>query len=132
MKNKKAQSAIEFLIIVGAMLFFFVSVLGVFQQNLEIKSKEKRNLEIQETALTIQNEIAVASKSIDGYERELRVPTTIANLEYDISINGNLIYLNTTNGRHAMALPIQNVTGQIQKGTNIIRKEDGLVYITQP
>ncbi len=130
--DKKAQSAIEFLILTGAVLFFFISMLAVFQQDLALKAKEKRNLEVQEIALTVQNEINIAAEATDGYQRQFKVPQTILNLDYSITLDSGVVYINTADNRHAMALPIQNVTGNIQKGTNIIQKQDGIVSLTQP
>jgi len=130
--EKKAQSAIEFLILIGAMLFFFISMLAVFQQDLALKAKEKRTLEVQEIALTVQNEINIAAEATDGYQRQFTIPQTILNLGYEITLTEGVVYIKTDDGKHAMALPIPEVTGQIQKGTNTIQKQNSEILITQP
>lgn len=127
--KRKAQSAIEFVILVGAMLFIFITFLFVFQQKTAERSYERRNFAIQELALNVQNELSIAACATDGYQREFEVPSKILGMEYDITLIANSVYINTTDGRHAMALPVQNVSGSIQKGGNFIRKENGEVLL---
>lgn len=129
--QKKAQSAIEFIIIVGFVLFFFIMFIGFMQSQALDKTYEKRNLILKNTLQSVQEEINLASTSVDGYYREFTLPQTILNLEYEINIIENIVYANTTNQKHAMALPIKNVTGTINPGTNIIEKENGTVYLNQ-
>lgn len=127
--EKKSQSSLEFIILIGAMLLFFIALSSTFQQNIAEKTKAKRNLEIQDLALAVQDEINLASSSTDGYERTFVIPEKLINLEYNITLTQKFVYIVTENEKHAMALPIQNVTGQIQKGSNIIRKQNGIVLM---
>jgi len=129
MSIKKAQSAIELVILVSVMLFLFASMLAVFQQDLQKKAEEKRSLEIQGLALQIQSEISIAATASNGYQRTFNIPQTIINEDYNISIVANSIYLETEDKKHAISLEIQNVTGEITKGDNIIRKTAGIVYL---
>jgi hypothetical protein len=129
MKRSKAQSAIELMLLVGAVLFFLIVFIGIFQQDISRKSIEKRNVIITELVLEVQNEINIAAKSADGYTREFNIPEKIAGKEYSIGIYEGYLYLNTTDGRHAMALPTQNVTGQLQKNTNTIRKINSTIFL---
>src|SRR3989344_4067374 len=129
MSIKKAQSAIELVILVSVMLFLFASMLAVFQQDLQKKAEEKRSLEIQGLALQIQSEISIAATASNGFQRTFNIPQTIINEDYNISIVANSIYLETEDKKHAISLEIQNVTGEITKGDNIIRKTAGIVYL---
>jgi NADH:ubiquinone oxidoreductase subunit 6 (subunit J) len=129
MRKTKAQSAIEFVLLLGAVLFFVIVLIGIFQQRVSEKSTEKRNTIITELVLSIQNEISIASKSTDGYTREFKIPDTIAGKNYSIGIYGNYIYLNTTDGKNALAMPTQNVTGQPIKGVNLIRKLNSTIFL---
>ena len=126
---KRGQSSIEFLILVGAMLFIFVLFLGLFQQNIGKKTIEKRNYALTELALTVQNEIALASEASDGYSRTFEIPSNILGSNYDINISSGLVYARTTDGKHALALPVQNVTGDINKTLNTIKKINGTIYL---
>ena len=127
--NKRAQSAIEFMLLVGAVFFFVIVFVGIFQGRIAEKSAEQRNIIITELALDIQNEINIAAESTDGYAREFDIPNTIAGKEYSISLYDGYVYLNTSDGKNAMALPTFNATGQLKKGANLIRKINSTIFV---
>lgn len=132
MKKDKAQSAIEFILLVGAVLFITLSLVGVFQETMARKNVEKRNFIIQELALQVQNEINIAAKSTDGYMRRFEIPDKVANKEYSIGLYEGYVYLNTSDGKHALAIPTYNATGQLIKGTNTIRKLNSTIFVNYP
>ncbi|MBI2452011.1 hypothetical protein HYV50_02950 [Candidatus Pacearchaeota archaeon] len=127
--KKKSQSAIEFMILIGGVLFFFLTILFVFQQDIADKTIQKRNYAFQKTANDIKNEIDLASKATDGYQRQFFVPERISGMQYEVNITQNLIYIRTLNNEYAAAYPVQNITGDIIKGTNLIKKENGVVRL---
>tara|TARA_Y100000034_G_C6870911_1_gene397619 strand:- start:554 stop:973 length:420 start_codon:yes stop_codon:yes gene_type:complete len=129
--SKLGQSAIEFMIIVGFMLFVLVAFLTAINYNISDKRFDEKNRIAKEIALSVQNEISLASNSLDGYSREFEVPLRIAELDYTIAINSGLLYLETEDSRHAVAYPIAEVTGDIQIGANVIQKEGGVVLLNQ-
>jgi hypothetical protein len=129
---KKAQSSAELIVIISAVMFIFIVFLGIIQQNISIKTIEKRNLEVEEIALTAQNELNIAAKATDGYRREFTLPAKIANLNYNLTlVNNNTIYIFTEDNRHALSLPGQNVSGSfsIPGTTNIIEKRNGIIHL---
>ncbi len=126
---KRGQSSIEFLILVGAVLFIFIIFLGLFQQNIGQKTIEKRNHEVTELALTVQNEINLASEASNGYRRQFTIPQKILGSDYDINITSGSVYVRTRDGKHALAIPVQNVTGDMNKTINNIRKVNGTIYL---
>ena len=93
------------------------------------KLKQKQNLMLKETALAVQDEINLALDSSDGYYREFNVPEKIGNQDYDISLVDDMVYLKTKDEKLAMSMPIAKVTGQVVKGANIIKKENGEIKI---
>ena len=127
--NKKSQTALEFLVLTGVIFFFFIGYLSFIQIGMSDKIYEKMDSRVKETALTIQNEISLAVESSDGYSREFRLPSDINGIDYSVSIDEALVYVRTDDGRHAIALPVKNVTGQIIIGGNIIIKENGIVKL---
>lgn len=131
MFNKQAQSAIEFVILIGFILFFFTVFFLAIQGNMADKLKEKQNLAIKEVALTVQDEINLASRSSDGYYREFKIPEKISNKDYDINITEDMVYVRTQDGKSAIALPVATVTGGIDTGENIIKKENGEVKLNE-
>ena len=129
--NKKLQASIEFVIMLGFVLLFFSVFLLIIQGNMESKLSEKKSLIIKELALEVQDEINLALEARDGYKREFEIPDKIVNLDYDITLTEEMVYLNTTDGKNALALPIPKVTGNIQKGLNTVRKDNGEILINQ-
>src|SRR3989344_6541888 len=93
--NRRAQSSIEFVILVGAVLFFFITLLFVFQQTLSSKLLQQRNTEFLELAKNVQNEIALAAGTSDGYQRNFFIPDKIFGVDYAIIIQDEVIYISS-------------------------------------
>lgn len=111
------------------MLFVFVLFLGLFQKNINEKTVEKRKYALTELALTVQNEINLAAEASDGYSRTFEIPTNILGSDYDVNISSGMVYARTKDGQHALALPAQNVTGDMNKTSNKIKKINGTIYL---
>jgi hypothetical protein len=126
---KRAQTAIEFVALVAFILFFFVIFFLTIQENLSDRLREKRTLAIRELALNVQNELNLALQTSDGYYREFKIPDKISNLDYEINITQGTVYIITKDKKNAIALPVANVTGDVIKGTNIIKKENGEIKL---
>ena len=128
--EKRAQSAVEFMILIGAVLFFFVSFMYALSVQKGEDIQEKKDLQVKDIVLTVKDEINLASEASNGYSRSFAIPEKIGGyLDYDISIQGNLLYIATSDGRSAMAYPTLNVTvSGINKGSNTIRKNNGTIY----
>ena len=128
-KTKRSQSSLEFIILIGAMLFFFLLFAFAIQLNIADKTKEKRALILKDTASIVQDEINLAYASSDGYSRQFSLPLTIISKNYTIQIIGNFVYAKTGDNKQSISLTVQNVTGQPSPGQNAIRKTDGKVYL---
>jgi len=129
MIGRKAQSAIEFFILIGAVFFFFIAFLVALQINISDKTKENVNLVIQDITLSVQDEINLASESSDGYYREFIISEKVMNLDYEINVEEGVVFARTDDGKYAISYPVAEVTGDVQKGTNSIRKDDGVIYL---
>jgi len=127
--EKRGQSTIEFFILVMVVLFFFLGFLFAIQTNIADKMREGKELAVREIALSVQDEVALASASSDGYLRHFILPNNVKGADYLINITDGLVYVRTSDGKYALALPAFNVTGQPSKGDNDIRKNDGRVYL---
>ncbi|MEK6917710.1 MAG: hypothetical protein AABW51_02070 [Nanoarchaeota archaeon] len=124
---KKAQGVIEFIILFGAALLFFVVIIATIQESQSQKNKEKERLVAQNVALDIQDEINLAAGSSEGYERNFTTPENIMGLDYDINVSQGYIFLIL--GDYVVDYNVVQVVGQIQKGNNLIKKENGTVYL---
>lgn len=127
--NIKGQSAIEFLILIMAILFLFVGLLYFVYSKISDTQNEAVSVAVNEIALTVQDEINLAHGSADGYLRQFFLPFNINGLEYEVNIIEDSIYVRTVNGRHAVALPISEVTGDVLIGNNLIYKINGSVRL---
>ena len=129
MPKKKSQSAIEFVVLVGFVLFFFFATYVIVQENTSKKQQDRQSLIVKETALAVQDEINLAFQSSEGYNRNFIIPEKVGNQEYSIEITEGMVYIRTDDGKNAMAFPVQNVTGQLVKGGNKIEKENGQIKL---
>ncbi|MFA5060868.1 MAG: hypothetical protein WC494_00955 [Candidatus Pacearchaeota archaeon] len=129
MKTKKAQSSIEFIILTGFVLLFIIIFLFAMNRNLSGSLIQKRESIVSNLLMSVQDEINLASKSSNGYLREFYIPSTIDNLEYNISILEGTLYIITENKKYSSVVLVSSVVGQPKKGKNMIRNQDGIVYI---
>ena len=126
-RGRSGQGVIEFMVLFGTLIFFFIAFMGVIQSNIEDKNAEKEGLVLQNVALDMRDEVNLAAKSSDGYYREFKIPSNILGRDYTISFIDNFVHV-TLNGV-GYSYKIFNVTGTPTKGSNTIRKENGVVYL---
>ena len=127
--NRKGQSAIEFIILVMAVLFLFVGFLYSVQNKIADSQYEALSVAVNEVAKTVQDEINLAQSSTDGYSRQFTLPPHLNGQDYEANLIENSVYVRTLNGKHSVALPIGNVTGDIIVGNNLIYKKNNIVYL---
>ena len=127
--KKKAQGTIEFIILFGALLLFFIGFLSVIQKNIGDKNEEKERIILQNVVLNIKEEINMAAESSDGYFREFKTPQNILGKDYEIIIESTFIY--ATMEKEGFSYKIHEVNGNITKGENNITKENGTIYLNK-
>ena len=131
MKSKKAQIAMEFIMVMGAVMFFMTIFFMMVQNSTEEKMYKREYLMVEEIALTVQNEINLASSSVDGYSRNFSIPNKAGNLDYEINTTSGVVYIRTTNNKHALTFPIQKINGDINISDNTIQKINGEVFLNK-
>jgi len=122
-----AQGAIEFVITFGALLTFFIIFFTVIQSNVVSKNQDKERVIAQSVVLDVQDEINIAAESPEGYIREFSIPPNILGKEYTINLSENRVYFSMEG--YSTSYKVSNVTGIVNKGDNIIRKENGGVRL---
>ena len=127
--NKKAQSAIEIMIILGAIVVFFALFLAVLAGDFSDSYKRKESLMLKEIALQVQTEVNLASKSSEGYSRTFKLPTSLNGKNYSINITDSRVFVRTQ--ENAITISLETTSGEISKGENTIRKSNGKIYINQ-
>jgi uncharacterized membrane protein len=124
LKKIKAQSAIEFTIMIGFAIFFFILVLLAVEGLISDQYSKKDDIALKSMALSIVNEINLAYSSSDGYQRNFRVSEDSS---YSVNLTDNFVYVKKNS--HSVAYPAYSVEGNIHPGDNIIRKINGSVYL---
>ena len=110
---KRAQSSLEFVMLIGFLMISFVIFFILIESNMSDKLNERSNMKIKEIALTVQSEIDLAHESMDGYRREFTIPYDVYGHEYFITIGENLVFVKSGDGRNQISLPVRAVVGNI-------------------
>jgi len=129
MRFKKGQTAIEFLILVMTLLFLFVILFYAVNERVSDLKMEKLAVSLNELALSVQEEINLAESSTDGYMREFFLPQNVNGYDYTAEIIEGYIYIKTNDEKNAVALPVAPVLGDVQIGSNLIRKENDVITL---
>jgi hypothetical protein len=123
----KAQAAIEFTILIGGIFLAFLIFLQIIAgQYIEI-GDNRRYAALKDTAEAIQSEMFIAGSSKDGYKRQFAIPSKIGDADYTIILSNNELSLKTDKYQYTVNIP--NSTGLLHKGTNQIRKVNGIITL---
>ncbi len=126
--GRAAQVALEFSLMVMVAFLFLGVILIVFLVHLEQAQDRAVEFALKETALLVQQELLLAAGLEDGYRRNFTLPFDVAGQPYAIAEDGEVLTLALSDGRSWSARhPL--VTGAFTHGTNIIRKQDGVIHV---
>ena len=129
--NLKSQSSMEFISLLIILLFIFTMLIGILA--VKITDINKKRTELSGTDITekIQREINLAAYVSDGYNRDFTLPQKVSKKEYNISIVNKTgkytLKVSTINNDFTRRTPY--FEGEIQKGRNTIKKENGTIKI---
>lgn len=129
MSMRKSQSSMEFVILVGFMLLVIVIFFSIASSRV-LKAREDANGVIAEDlAKYAYREIEIAKSVNNGYIRTFSLPNKLVGNNYDIKIVDNKeLIVNFLSKEHVLFLP-GDVVGNISRGSNKIKKIDGVVHI---
>lgn len=127
---KSSQSALEFIVLASFMFLVILGFLAVISSNL-LEAKEEGNRKISsDIANFAYREIEAAKSLNDGYTRFFAMPQTINGIVYTINITDNReLIVDYLDYEHVKFLP-SNISGNISRGWNMIKKINGIVHIT--
>ena len=127
MYSSKTQMALEFVIIVALILvIILIFVATVYLETKSVSSK-RLFLGLQDLGEYVHSEIVLAASSKSGYARNFTLPTEVADVDYNISIQSNQLIL--TSGEYEVSFSIPRVVGNLSKGSNRITNIGGVVYL---
>lgn len=129
-QKRKAQIAIEFLLLTSFALFFFFIILIVLSNISSDNQKHRIQTSIEDLGTSVKNEIITASEMENGYNRNLYLPSKIEGQEYNITLNNESnksSYLIIRSGLIEQYFDIPKISGTIASGNNIISKQESLI-----
>ncbi len=126
-RNRTAQSAVEFIILIGFFLLAFTVIMVVIATKTGDIYREEVSLRSEDLVMSISREVMLATYVQDGYKRTFVLPDRIKNMEYTLILQGNEVVIQVVDDTYGRMLP--NVTGTLIIGENVIEKRDGQVYL---
>jgi len=127
LKKRLGQSSIEFILIISVVALILVSTFIIAQRKTGEAQKQKTDSTAQELANLINAEIEMAARSPSIYAREFTIPETLNGEAYELELNNQTEITIQIGGSEYVVFLNHNVSGDLQKGRNIIQKEDGTV-----
>ena len=125
--NLKGQGAVEFIILIGVLLFASILVIAALAVNTSKVNSEKEDLVGEDIVNKVQKEVQLAHKVNIGYYREFLLPERLGGKDYEISISQNQVTVTIEDSDYWRSL--QPIQGVIQKGLNTIEKREDGIYI---
>ena len=117
----------EFMLLSGVALIAAIVFVSISLNQIKGLYATKESLLAKDVALKIQSEISIASNAEDGYSRDFELPEKINNRDYNISIINNTLAVWTSATPYVVG--ILDAEGDLEKGSNTIRKTNGVIYI---
>lgn len=132
LKMRNGQSGLEFVTLMGVSVAFLIGMVAIIGQVTTEQQHENTFREIQDLARSLQNEFLLANEMEEGYVRSFRVPDVVNNREFgfDTLKQSNLsASLEFEYEGRTLTYLIPYFEGNLTKGTNVIRKQGGELYV---
>ena len=124
----RAQVSMEFLFLVGFVFFMAFGFIFVASVQMKDFSDSKKRTIILDFGDSLKEEMNIASVVFDGYQREISLPEKIdGTIDYSIIMSSSTLVISTEYDDYQGIIP--KTTGNLQKGNNIVRKQNGTIFI---
>ncbi len=118
----KAQTAFEFMAIVGFIMLFFSAAFLVINNKIVQYESYKKAVKTGELANLVMEEILLASKMEGTYAHTFTIPKKLNNQNYTITIFQNELVIAYLGDEFVYYLPIEVENSTIAPGKNVITK----------
>ena len=128
----KSQSSTEFMIFVGIAIFVLMLYFGVSNHYLNLTLKEREVITGQDLARQLKNEINLAARVEDNYQRIFQLPYSVVNKNFNVTFNIREVVVNIDNDEYVELLAA-DVGDEITFSAGdafTIRKTNDVVSIT--
>jgi len=119
--ERKAQVAIEFMLMVSLAMIIMVMFMGVTLALTHDYSEEKNINRLQDLGYSLQSELIFAAEVEPGYERTIYIPDRVGDSDYSITRTADDIVITYKGADYLFAIP-STTSGAFQKGANTISK----------
>jgi len=124
---KKAQIAIEFVLLVSISFIILLIFLKAVENQADDLNEKKEFVLVKDLAYNVQYEINMATQVKPGYNRTFFMPEKLNNKDYTITKVGNKITIGLKNSEFTITVP--EINGNITKGNNTIVNIGGVIYL---
>lgn len=122
-KQKRAQVALEFVLLVMVSFIMFTTIMISVSRQLTELSSQRDAKELRDVTNRLREEIFLASIMQEGYYREFRIPGELNGKGYSLVISDGILTGRLQNYTHRVPTP--NVLGNPNTGLNVINKTTG-------
>ncbi len=125
---RRAQYALEFVIMVSFGLIIGLIFMSVLAASLYDSSEEQRRSSLNDIGYHIQDELILASMVEDGYKRNISLPQKADRFTYTITSTPYGVTLGS--GNQKLFFPTPEFSGGFSKGNIRITKEEGVITVS--
>lgn len=134
-KNRKAQSAIEFMIMISVVMIMFATLYAVFSGKRARAFRRETRLQAGAIADRISYEFDLALVQGNGFSKNFQLPLEIGTQDYNVTLlegdRGTFIFVewgeNSVNSYSAAP----KIIGNLENGANRIENEEGVLHVSQ-
>jgi len=128
----KAQSSLEFMVMVGIFMVVFLVFFAAFGDRF-LDFQRQRDAEVAEDILfMVESEILITAGAHDGYSRGFQLPPKIAGHGYNITYNNSEVYIDYFDQEYVRSITVNMSSASILLGpgnTNYICKFGSVVFL---
>lgn len=127
----KSQVSVEVMILAAITILIFVAFLVSTTSLKQEFFGLKRNSEAKDLCEGIASEINMAIRAGDGYSRRFLIQDRFFGVsDFDISVNNYFVTIDWDENSVVCSIITKNITGNLEKGWNIIENINGSVYVS--
>lgn len=120
----RGQIVLEFLLIAGIAMLVGALYLAAGANLLSGESEEQRISALNNIGYMVQDELILAGIVEDGYQRSFIIPMKADRFAYTLSNDETMLTLRS--GGAVINYPLPRMSGTLQQGENIVRKDGNI------
>lgn len=131
-RDRHGQSSLEFMAMISIALVLFAGFFTFFADRQMTAHAIQQQRLATTTAEKAAFELDLALTQGDGFSRIFDLQETIEGEDYTVTVINETVVLTYKETDILAYTAAENVTGDIQPGTNRVRNEEGVLHVSQP